>query len=180
MFFEIEMKSLLTKEQYDRLFIELPKKMKLINEETIHSTRYKPGDVRLRNSDKTIEIVCKEGDPTKVCRKEVVIPIDSKENLDSFKDVFELLGLTNDPPWTKYKLEFEVEFNGYTYIVCLQDIKNFAYILEVEFIDKVDSSDIHVPNLKQIILDLGCEPIEPKDFSFRIKEYITSNSTKSL
>jgi uncharacterized protein YjbK len=53
-FYEIELKSLLTKEQYEQLSKILPEKMKKINEETIHTTRYRPGDIRLRHSDKHI------------------------------------------------------------------------------------------------------------------------------
>ncbi len=177
-FYEIELKSLLSKEQYDRLHAELPKKMKMINEETIHTTRYRPGDTRLRHSDKTTEIVCKEGDPTKICRKEVKIPLVSKEKLDYFAQVFDLLNMKFDPPWIKDKREFEYSVNGFNYIICLQHIHNFAYILEVEFLSDTDTSQIHEPNLRKIMAELGCEPIEPKDFSERIKQYIETNRIK--
>lgn len=92
-FYEIELKALLSEEQYHRLYFELPQKMRMINEETIHTTRYRPGDIRLRHSDKTLEIVCKDGDPTKVCRKEVKIPLVSSDQLGYFAQVFDLLNL---------------------------------------------------------------------------------------
>jgi len=172
-FFEIELKSLLTKEEYDRLFNELPKKAKLINEETINTTRYRPGDVRLRHSDKTLEVVCKEGDPTKICRREVVIPLADKNQIDHFAQVFDLLQFKPDRPWEKYKLEFEHDYNGFKYILCLQNIKDFAYILEVEFISEEDTSHIHEPNLRAIISNLGLEPIEPAEFTRRIGEFMS-------
>ena len=174
-FYEIELKALLSKEKHDRLYNRLPKKMKLINEETIHTTRYRPGDIRLRHSIKTTEIVCKEGDPTKISRKEVKIPLVSKDRLNYFAQIFELLNLQPDPPWTKHKREFEYKFNGHTYIVCIQNIENFAYILEVEHISKTNDVKTHEPNIRAILKQLGCKPIEPKDFLGRIQSYIKAN-----
>lgn len=175
-FYEIELKSMLSQEEYNRLSSELPKKMKMINEETIHTKGYMPGDIRLRYSDKTLEIVCKEGDPTKICRKEVKIPLSSMQQLEYFEQIFELLNMRANPPWTKDKREFEYLFNGFTYVVCLQNIHNFAHVLEVEFLSDTDTSQIHEPNLRAIIAELGCKPIDPRDFSERIRKYIEENN----
>jgi len=177
-FYEIELKALLNEEKYKELYSELPRKMKLITDETITTTRYRPGDIRLRHSNKTLEIICKDGDPTKICRKEVRIPLQSKEQLNHFGEVFFLLGLKSDPSWTKTKQEYEHFFNGYNYVVCLQNIHNFAYLLEVEYLSKDDDSHIHEPNLRKIAKELGCEPIEPKEFNLKIDEYIKKNRTK--
>ncbi len=174
-FYEIELKTLLTEEQFNRLHSELPKKMKLINTESIHTTRYRPGDVRLRHSDKTTEIVCKDKDPTTICRKEIVIPLGSIKELEHFSQMLDLLEFKPDPPWLKHKKEFEHRMNGYSYVVCLQHIEKFAYIMEVEFLSQNDDSAIHEPNLRRIIKELGCEPIEPKDFADRINQYIQTN-----
>ena len=155
MFFEIEMKALLTKEQHTKLAEELPLKYNKINDELITTTRYRknggPEDVRLRHSDKTTEIVAKDGDPTKLVRREIKIPVHSKESLNHFVHVFEGIGFQPDPPWTKHKTEYEIEYEGYTYIICLQHIKNFAYILEVEKISDTDESELHGPKIKKII-----------------------------
>jgi hypothetical protein len=173
--YEIELKALLSEEKYKQLCSELPSKMRLFNEETIYTTRYRPGDLRLRHSDKRLEIICKDGDPTKISRKEVKIPLYSQEQLDYLAPMFRLLGFNPDPSWTKHKREFEYDFKGFTYVVCLQNIEKFAYIMEVEFLSEKDDSAIHEPNLRAIIQELGCEPIEPADFSRRIKEYIDAN-----
>lgn len=174
-FYEIELKSLLTKEKYQQLLSELPKKLKVINKETIHTTRYRPGDVRLRHSDKTIEIVCKEGDVTQISRKEIKIPLVSKEKLSYFSQIFDMLGFKPDPPWLKHKEEYIYKFKDFDYVVCIQHIENFAYILEVEFLSQTNNAEIHEPNLKEIIRELGCEPINPAEFSEKIKDYIKEN-----
>jgi len=75
------------------------------------------------------------------------------------------------PPWTKHKLEFEYPLGNLFYIICLQHIENFAYLMEVEFLSNKDDSYIHRANLLKIIKDFGAEPIEPKYFRRRIKDY---------
>ncbi|MBU0461608.1 MAG: hypothetical protein KJ574_03400 [Nanoarchaeota archaeon] len=175
-FYEIELKALLLREQYDRLGSELPKRLRLVNEDTIHTTRYRPGDIRLRHSPKTLEMVMKEGDPTKICRRERIMRFKTMEAFEGMAAHFrDNPDYKADPPWMKYKREFECSFQGYTYVICLQDIKDFAYVLEVEHLSEVDDSQIHEPNLRAIIQRLGCEPIDPADFTRRIDEYIQSN-----
>jgi adenylate cyclase class IV len=173
--FEIELKALLTKEQFQNLWEELPKKMTLINEDTIYTQGYKPGDIQLRHSEKSIKIVCKEEDPTKLCRKEVVVPLQSLEELDKFKQIFVMIGLKPSVPWTKHKRDFKTKYKNFTYEVSLQHIENFAYILEVEFMSDKEDSHIHENNIKEIIRSLGAEPINPEDFKKKINEYQKDN-----
>jgi hypothetical protein len=141
----------------------------------IYTTRYRPGDVRLRHSAKTLEIVSKEGDPTVISRREIVIPVESKGHLDHFSQVLESVGCASDPPWTKHKQEFTILHKGFEYVVCLQDIKNFAYIIEVEHLSETDDRDVHEPNIREIFAILGVEPIDPKNFTERINKYIKEN-----
>ncbi len=169
------MKALLSEDQYQELYRTLPQKMQEINTETIHTTRYRPGDVRLRKSPKTLELVCKEGDVTKIARKEIKIPLDSTETVDHMAFVLDMLQFKADPPWTKHKKEYTFHYRGFDYVVCLQHIEKFAYILEVEFLSDKDDSAIHEPNLRAIIKYLGAEPINPQDFSEKIKRYIKEN-----
>lgn len=174
-FYEIELKALLTGGDYERLLRELPTKMKSVNEDSVHTIRYRPGDLRLRRSNKIFEFVTKEGDVTNLSRKEIKIELASLDALENFAQLFSILRFKPDPSWLKHKQEFECELNGFKYTVCLQHIENFAYILEVEFLSERDDSMIHEPNLKKIIKELGCEPIEPQDFSKKIREYIEVN-----
>ncbi|MCX6743089.1 MAG: hypothetical protein NT116_02515, partial [Candidatus Parcubacteria bacterium] len=65
--YEIEIKSVFDKAKYDQLndFLNSNEKFKLLNKESITTEFYKADadqtDVRLRNSDKTIELICKKG-----------------------------------------------------------------------------------------------------------------------
>lgn len=175
-FYEIEMKALISEEDYNRLRSELPRNHELLTEETTITTRYRPHDVRLRSSNKgKYEIIFKEGDPTSLCRLETIAYLKSEEDLEKLKASFPLIGFKPDPPWTKHKLEVRYNLSGYFYVVCVQHIENFTHLLEVEHKSKKDDSEIHRPNLEKIIRNLGCVPIDPKDFTGRINEYIAKN-----
>ena len=177
--YEIEMKALLTKEEYAKILAKLLKQKKLINNDIIYTIKFKP-DLRLRHSPKIAEIVCKEGDPTKIRRKEIKIPLKDKEEIKFFSEIFKLIGLKEEPPWLKHKHEFLYSYNNCDYVVCVQYIENFAYVLEVEFMSMTDQSKIHEANLRAIVKELGFEPIDPRQYTHRIKEYIQKNKGKIL
>ncbi len=174
-FYEIELKALLKKEQYEKLSELLQKEYTKINDDVIHSTRYRPGDIRLRYSNRIFELVHKSGDPTCIFRKETKMSFDNKEDLDKMKDMFDELSLQTDPPWIKHKQEFEIELDGSKYTICLQDIKDFSYILEVEYLSDDENYILHERNIRSIFKKLKVEPIDPKDFNDRISRYIVAN-----
>ncbi len=173
---EIELKALLSEEQHKEL-IEKLSSFKLINEDSIHTTRYRPGDIRLRFSKKMFEMVEKQGDVTQLSRKEIVTKIETKEEFEAKKKDLEESGFKADPSWIKHKKEFAYPYNGFEYIVCLQHIENFAYILEVEFMADEDDVELHEPNIRAIMMKLGVEIIEPEEFKNKIDEYIKANSS---
>lgn len=179
LFYEIELKAALTKQDYDRLdqLLNNDQRFKKFHTETIKTTRYQPGDVRLRISDKTCEIVCKKGLVTKICRKEVKIPIDSEEKLDYFDKVLEILEFKPDRSWLKHKQEFTYEMNGFEYVVCLQHIEDFAYILEVEFIADRDQSHLHSDNLHKILEELNVKLIDNERFLNRVEDFRAGKTT---
>ena len=167
---EIEIKSLLTKEKYKELKEILPQKFKKIDEDFITTFRFKPKDIRIRFSDKISEIVFKDKDPTAVSRKEISINLKDKDECLKMIDLLRELGFKDDPSWTNEKEEFICFYDGFEYILSLQFIEDFAYLLEAEIVS--DDPKKHIPNLKKIISDLGCEPIDPEDFKERINNYV--------
>jgi hypothetical protein len=176
-FYEIELKAIFDKAKYDELdkLLNTNEKYKLLNKETIATEFYKADqdktDVRLRNSDKTIEIVCKKGLVTRSCRKEIRIPLESMDHLDHFRMIFDLLPLTKNPKTIKHKQEFLYNFNGYDYVVCLKYIENFAYLMEVEFLAEQNDSAIHEPNLLKILEEFGLQLIDDVKFLKRVEDY---------
>ncbi|MEE9526018.1 MAG: hypothetical protein V3V78_05425 [Candidatus Woesearchaeota archaeon] len=173
---EIELKALLTKEQHKELIEKLSSEFKLINKESVHTTRYKPGDIRLRFSNKTFEMVEKQGDVSQGSRKEKVTKLANKEEFELKKkeldEKYEAY-----PSWITHKQEFIYPCNGFEYTLCFQHTENFAHILEVEYMSEEDDLAIHEPNIRTIMLKLGVSPINPEDFKKRIQEYIEKNKT---
>jgi len=183
-FYEIELKSVFNKAKYDELdkLLNSDPKFKLINKESITTNFYKDqekkDDVRLRLSDKTIEFVYKKGCVTKICRKEVKIPLGTKEQLEHFIHVFDHLPIPKERGTLKHKQEFLYRFNDYDYIICLQYIENFAYILEIEYLGESEAeSEIHEPNLRAILQELNLKPIDDEKFLKRLKAYISGENT---
>lgn len=170
---EIEIKSLLTKEKYDELKGLLPVRFKLVNSDSITTVKFRP-DVRVRYSSKLNEVVFKDGDPTHYARNEICINLGSKDDSLNMVRMFRSLGMEEEPSWQKHKDEFSLEKGNDDYTLSLQHIENFAYILEAEIMS--DDAEKHIPVLKGILQELGCEPIEPADFKARINDYIRKNS----
>jgi adenylate cyclase class IV len=178
--YEIELKSLLSKEQYENLISELPKKMKLLSEERIHTRKFNSSlkdDIRLRCSEKRFELVHKNGHVADITRKENTIKLSSKKEIDNFASLLTTLNFIEDPSWVTYRTDFEYSFSDNIYSISLQYIENFAYILEVEAgITDENKINYYEEKIKEIILELGCEPINSEDFSERIKKYIKENN----
>lgn len=172
--YEIEMKVLLTKEQYENLQKELPKKFKQIKKETTHTHIFlhNLNDIRLRHTDKKWELVHKIGESTDTTRPETITSLNSKDEFNNLLNLFKILKLEQYPSWKKHETIFIQQHNNYKYTISLQEIKDFAHILEVEFMSNKDDSNIHIPNIKQIIKNLGLEPIDKEKFNQKINNYI--------
>jgi len=176
--YEIELRALLSKARYDEFSASLPRMMKLVNVESMNTSKFQSTemDIRLRWSDKTFELVAKDGKATDVSRKEITIPLGSKNDVENLIRIFQSLGVREDHPWITHKKEYEYEYNGFTYKASLQHIENFAYILEIEYTSKDgDDGKIHNKNIRKIFSELGLKAVDNKQFSEMIKEYIKNN-----
>lgn len=172
MVYEIELKSFLTEDQYADLSKKLVSVLELFNEDVITTTRYRPGDIRMRISPKICELVQKEVNPTGMCRSEHIYPLDDRVNFEPMKEALVRGGYSPDPSWTKHKKDFIYRLNGFDYVVSLQRIENFADILKVEFISQVRNPEFHEPNLVAIVKSLGIELQNPVELKKRIQDPI--------
>jgi CYTH domain-containing protein len=167
---EVEIKALLTEERYRYLKTLLPHKFTKINEDTVTTVKFKPTDVRVRYSDKMREVVFKGKDnPSAIERNEFSISLKDMDDCNKMIALLEGIGLSQHPQWTTHKEEFILTLDDHDYTLSLQDIPNFAYILEAEII--TDEPEKHLPKLKKILSGLGCEPIDPQDFNRKVEEY---------
>jgi adenylate cyclase class IV len=182
-FYEIELKALLDEAEHKRLakVLEEDARFKLFNTETIKTSFFKDrekNDVRLRISDKTCEFVYKKGLVKEYCRLEIKIPLQDKETLEHFIKVMRLLPLHAERGTLKHKKEYSYNYKGFDYIVCLQHLENFAYILEVEFLAETqDVSELHIKNIQEIFDDLGVKLIDGEKFMDRVYQYVAGENT---
>lgn len=174
--YEIELKALLSREKYDELKEKLRNEFELINEESLNTIKFinRNNDIRLRYSDKTFELVFKDKGVMNISRNKNIINLNGKNEVDNFVKLFKLLGFKEDSSWITHKNEFKFKYKDYNYNISLQDIENFAYIMEVEFLSSKEDK-VHEENIKEIIKKFGLEPIKNNEFSERIKKYIKEN-----
>ena len=177
--FEIELRAFLTPEKYFELVEILPTKMELLNKESLHSRKFKSSedkDIRLRFSERRCEVVHKNGSATDVTRREITINFPSKKELDKFAQILEAEGFEEVPPWITHRMDFKHNYSGYEYDISLQNTENFAHILEVEFSSENKNDEInHEKNIREILHDLGCEPISKEELSNKIQKYCDEN-----
>jgi adenylate cyclase class IV len=173
---EVEIKALLNEDKYRYLKGLLPARFRKINEDNVTTVKFRPTDVRVRYSDKVKEVVWKDTDPTELSRKEVSINLNSVEDCHKMIALLDAAGLQQHPSWTTERADFVCEMGDHEYILSLQHIPNFAYILEAEIM--TEEPDKHIPNLKKILTTLGCEPLDADEFKAKIKDYIEKYSKK--
>jgi adenylate cyclase class IV len=171
---EIEIKALLTEEQYNELRAILNNRYEKIEEDEITTFRFRPHDVRVRFSHKINELIYKSDDPTTHSREEITVNLAGREDALRAMEILHALGFKPDPSWLKRKEEFLYKYNDYEYTISLQYIERFAWLLEAEIIADANQ-ELHIRNLKHILSSLGCEPIDPEDFKKRIQQYIVKN-----
>jgi adenylate cyclase class IV len=182
-FYEIEIKSVFNADKYQEIktLLETDPRFRLFNEDSIHTLFYKDktgNDIRLRNSDKIIEFVYKKGLVTKYCRKEVKIPLENLEQINHFVQVFDHLPLEKQRGTLKHKKEYWFNYQGFDYCVCLQFIEDFAHIVEVEYLaEKEEESDLHIPNILEIMKILNLQVIDGEKFMARVFDYINGANT---
>jgi hypothetical protein len=170
---EIELKALLTKEQYDNLISKFNSELEKINEESLHTIAFIPQDIRIRYSEKRRELIYKDKECTNIKRKEIIVNLENEEDISKLRDIFLSLNLEEVPPWVTHRNEYYYNFNNEVYTLCLQHTEKFAYILEVEIM--AENHEIHEDNIKEIISSFGLTPVNNEEFKEKIQEYIRDN-----
>lgn len=176
---EIEIRAVLTEQKYEELKKLLPQKFKQVNNDTITTVRFRPKDVRVKYSNKGCEFVCKDEDVMKFSRNELTVKLSSEKDGKAMEEALKRLGFNHDPPWIKEEHDFVCEFEGNKYSLCLQHIRNFAYVLEAEIVCEDNEEEKHVPVLKKLLSSLGCEPIGIQEYRAMINDYIKKNENRS-
>ncbi|MCC7570056.1 hypothetical protein KO465_01775 [Candidatus Micrarchaeota archaeon] len=175
---EHEIRAVLTKEKYDELNKLFNDKYNKILDDKSITEKFRMDavgkDIRIRYSENISEMVIKSNDPTNVSRLETSIYLKSAEDCKKMIEFLGEAGLKQDPPWLKTKQEFEMIYNGKKYVLSLQHIEKFAYILEVE-LQTENFTEEHLYEMNQILRMFGCSRVDANLFKKMIKEYINTH-----
>jgi predicted adenylyl cyclase CyaB len=170
---EVELRSFITKKQYD----DLAKRFSLEGEyqgEDIQETIYfhAPLDLRVQKNKFGTKIWAKEGKLHETARNELEL-LCRDEDYDSAINLFIKLGLNPTVKWWRKRKTFF--WRNVT--VTLDYTRNYGYIVELELCVK-DGKDKAIHILSHLFNELGLEITPKKEFDSRYNEYVQNHQLK--
>lgn len=144
--FEVEVRSLISENDYNRIKSYLDAEAKLLwsgNQETYYfGSNY---DLRLQKSDRNSKLWLKKGAMHANPREEIEI-LFHKKYFDDMYTIFDLLNYRIIAKWFRKRIEYK--WQGIK--VCLDDTKNYGFIVELEKIT-VKKSEKEQEKIKSLL-----------------------------
>ena len=164
---EVEVRSFISKEQYEHLLEFFKENAKLVKED-FQETHYFDceQDLRIQKNNFGSKIWLKKGKLHDDFREETEIKI-NKEDFDKAREIFNSLGLCTEIKWLRDRKQFN--WNGIK--VCLDYTKGYGHIIELEKISSEEEKEKTLEELKQKLDELKI-PLTPKeDFENKFNYY---------
>lgn len=164
---EVEVRSFLSKELYDKLLEFFKKNAKFVNED-YQETYYFDAkeDLRIQRNIFFSKIWLKKGKIHDDWREEIEIKFD-RNDFEKLEKLFLSLGFKIRIKWFRKRYEFD--WDGVK--ACLDYTKGYGYIIELERLCSEDEKEKILENLKQKLKELNA-PLTPKDeFERKFKYY---------
>ncbi len=164
---EVEIRSLVTKNQYDNLFKFFKKEGKFLGEEKQISYYFSGEiDLRIQKSNKSAKIWLKKGKMHADSRKEIELKLDLN-NFENAKKLFEALGYKIEIKWYRKRNTFLwKEIN-----VMLDDTKGYGYIIELEKMCQKTEKEKTVNMLRTTMNLLKVEETKKEEFDKKFEYY---------
>lgn len=164
---EAELRSFITKEEYDRLLGFFRKSAKFIKEDE-QETHYFDSDVDLRIQKNNFfsKVWIKRGKIHDEAREELELKL-PREDFEKLGKIFKCLGLGVSMKWFRKRLVFEWE--GVT--ACLDDTKGYGLILELEKMCSEKEKEHAVVELRKKFGQLGVKITPREEFEKRFESY---------
>jgi predicted adenylyl cyclase CyaB len=164
---EVEVRSYLSKEQYDRL-------LAFFHEQgTGHSEEYQethyfdaPVDLRIQQSDHSSKICMKHGELHDEFREEIEVKC-KKEDFENLQKLFDRLGFPVAVKW--FRIRHSFMWNGVS--VMLDDTKGFGKILELEKLTTDNGKEAALEELKQKLALLGVPLATKEELKQKFDQY---------
>jgi len=176
---EVEVRSFITKEEYENLVKFFEKNAKLLKSDS-QETHYFTGDkdLRIQKNEHYSKVWLKKGNLHDYFREEIEIKTD-KESFHELSKLFKELNYDVKIKWFRNRKVYKYK----DYKAFLDHTKGYGYIIELEKITKEnDGKKIHSTLLKELE-NLGIEITPKEDFIKKFEEYeknwetLTKNSS---
>lgn len=167
---EVEIRSFLTKEQYDKLLEFFKQNAKLVKED-FQETHYFDceEDLRIQKNNSGAKIWLKKGKIHDEAREEIEIKT-NQEDFDKAKEIFNSIGLGTEIKW----LRDRKQFNWNEIKVCMDYTQGYGYIIELEKMGTEENKNKILEELKQKLKELNI-PLTPKEEFERKYNYYKEN-----
>ncbi|MFH1801584.1 MAG: CYTH domain-containing protein [archaeon] len=164
---EVEIRSFITKEQYEHLRDFFIQNAVLIKEDFQETYYFNcPQDLRIQKNSDGAKIWLKKGSLHEDFREEIEIKI-NREDFEKAKQIFSEIGLDVEIKWLRERSQFDWS----EIKVCLDYTKGYGYIIELEKITSEERKEKVLDELKQKMSELKI-PITSKEiFNERFNYY---------
>lgn len=155
---EVEIRSFISKDQYEKLLDYFKQNAKLLKEDYQETFYFDcDEDLRIQKNDFFSKIWMKKGKIHDDHREEIEIKFD-KDEFEKLEKLFLSLGFNVQIKWFRKRFEFQWEDIS----VCLDFTKGYGYIIELEKMAADENKEREYEKLKQKLLSLNIK-ITPKD-----------------
>lgn len=164
---EVEVRSFVSKEQYDSLLDFFKREGQLLTEDS-QETFYFSGeqDLRIQQNNFYAKVWLKKGKLHDAHREEIEIHVERKD-FEVLGQLFLTLGYTVSIKWFRHRIEFSWE--GVT--VCLDHTKGYGYIVELEKMCTDSEKEREYAVLLQKLQSLGIALTPKEEFEAKFKYY---------
>jgi predicted adenylyl cyclase CyaB len=164
---EVEIRSLVSKEQYDRLLAFFQQGCD-IDSEDHQETHYfdAPVDLRLQQNDTISKIIMKRGELHDEAREEIEVEC-KREDFAKLQAILSTLGYKAQVKWFRSRHTFYWE--GIT--VTVDDTKGFGYVIELEKLTEEDGKNAALRLLREKCKQLGITEASKEECQKRFKHY---------
>ncbi len=164
---EVEIRSFIDKEDYERLLDFFHRNAHFITEEN-QETHYLnvDRDLRIQRNESFSKIWMKKGSIHDEAREETEIKF-NKEDFEKIKRIFSSIGIDTSIKWIRQRHLFD--WNGIT--VAIDDTKGYGRIIELEKISNKDDKDTDLALLKDSMKKLGIDLTPREEFEKRLEIY---------
>ena len=164
---EVEVRSFISKEQYERLLEFFSKKSGFLKEDDQETIYFDcKQDLRIQRNSQFSKIWMKKGNIHDGCREETEIRFD-RDQFDNLKRLFLDLGMKVDVRWLRNRHEFD--WDGLK--VCLDYTRGYGFIIELETMASEEAKDDEHEKLLNRLRSLGIVPTSRHELDARFQQY---------